>query len=134
MQTAERSRTARLPTSDLFDYVAKHKRLTHATLTVKIVATYVGLSARTVYRMQNQGGFTVNDAEDIADNIGVHPTDIWGQDYYRCPRAYLGGHTSDLIEPILALHQQGHTARYVADKTGTTPTFVLRIVKEWATT
>ena len=45
-------------------------------------AKSLGLPERSWWRWRSKGRLAIDQAEDIADLLGVHPFDIWGSAYY----------------------------------------------------
>jgi hypothetical protein len=38
---------------------------------------------RRYYRIRASGGISITTADEVSCSLGVHPTEIWGNDFYR---------------------------------------------------
>jgi hypothetical protein len=51
-------------------------------LTVSLFAEIINSERKSIYRWLECGGLPVVRAEAICDHLGVHPTAVWGEDYF----------------------------------------------------
>lgn len=47
----------------------------------RVFAAYLGVTTRTVSGWRSGRGLELRFAEEIADRIGMHPSQIWGREY-----------------------------------------------------
>ena len=45
-------------------------------------ARRVGIDRAQLLRWRREGGITLDGADRIADALGLHPTELWGDDYW----------------------------------------------------
>lgn len=65
-----------------------------ANQTVSGLARAAGVPRETIQRWKREG-VTVNGADLVADALGLHPAEIWGDDFYQVGTTCHRGHTWD---------------------------------------
>ncbi|MCB1902132.1 MAG: hypothetical protein KDH16_22775 [Rhodocyclaceae bacterium] len=51
-------------------------------LDITTMARHLGVSASSIYRWRLQGGCSIWSADEMATRLGLHPTAVWGDEYF----------------------------------------------------